>query len=369
MTPGPAGPLPRRSDVARQIVLAAIAFVATLVLVAGLLAVLGRSSPSAVGPSGSTKTSASASASGSARGSVSASAAGSGSAGPSGSTGASDSPGASGSGPTPSAATGDPVLVGAGDIGDCDSPGDEQTAAQILQIPGTVFTAGDNAYPDGSLTTFQECYSPTWGQFLDRTRPAPGNHDWETPKAAGYTAYFGTRATPDGATWYAYDLGAWHIVVLDSDCAKVSGCGPESAQGRWLAKDLAASKASCTLAIFHHPRWSSGEHGDDPTVDPFWRALYTAGVDVIVNGHDHDYERFAPQDPAGHADGAQGIRQFVVGTGGTALRDFTHLAPNSEFKAAVDHGVLRLVLHAGSYSWTFLPSKGGFSDAGSTSCH
>ena len=176
--------------------------------------------------------------------------------------------------------------------------------------------------PEGSAADFRDCYAPTWGRHLDRTRPAPGNHDWETKDLAGYLDYFGERAAPDGKSWYSYDLGAWHVVVLDSNCTFVGGCGPESAQGRWLATDLKASSARCTLAIWHHPRFSSGEHGSDAVVWPFWDALYTAGADVVVNGHDHDYERFGPQDPAGREDKARGLREFVVGTGGGVLRDF-----------------------------------------------
>ena len=204
---------------------------------------------------------------------------------------------------------------------------------------------------------------------MERTRPAPGNHDWETKDAAGYLGYFGSRAAPDGTSWYAYDLGSWHVIVLDSDCTFVAGCGPDTVQGRWLASDLAASTARCTLAIWHHPRFSSGEHGNDVAVAPFWQALYDAGADVVINGHDHDYERFAPQDPSGKEDRIRGLREFVVGTGGAALRDFTTQAANSELRAAVSHGVIRLVLQPSSYEWSFIPTKPGFTDAGSGPCH
>ena len=272
---------------------------------------------------------------------------------------------------SPSAtASPDPVLVGAGDIADCGLDDDSATAKLIESIPGAaVFTAGDNAYENGSADDFRKCYDPTWGAFLDRTRPAAGNHDWQTKEAAGYLGYFGTVAAPDGKTWYSYDLGTWHIVVLDSDCGSVGGCGADSAQGRWLSADLAASRAQCTLAIWHHPRFSSGVHGDDGDVAPFWQTLYEAGADVVINGHDHDYERFAPQDPNGHADGARGIREFVVGTGGAAFRPFLVSKPNSQLRSTVAHGVIRLTLHRSSYDWTFIPTTGDVSDSGSAPCH
>ena len=178
------------------------------------------------------------------------------------------------------------------------------------------------------------------------------------------------RPGPTASTWYARDLGTWRVIVLDSDCDKVGGCGPESPQGRWLAAELAASDARCTVAIFHHPRFSSGEeHGDDEAMDPFWRALHADGVDVIVNGHDHDYERFAPQDPEGREDRTAGIREFVVGTGGRELRGFADPRPNSELRASIAHGVLALTLHDGSYDWAFHAVASTFSDGGTAACH
>jgi hypothetical protein len=157
--------------------------------------------------------------------------------------------------------------------------------------------------------------------------------------------------------------------MLDSDCAFVGGCGPDSEQGRWLARDLKGSGSRCTLAIWHHPRFSSGEHGNDTDVAPFWRALYDAGADVVINGHDHDYERFAPQDPDGRVDSARGIREFVVGTGGAELRTFPTVVANSELRATIAHGIIRLVLHQASYEWTFIPTSGRFSDSGIGQCH
>jgi hypothetical protein len=332
-TPGPA----------RQVALAVVGFLATLILLFGLINVVGRSAVSGVGvasPSPAVVR-------------------------PSGSDA---SAGSSAPSPVPSP-SGDPVLVGAGDIADCALDGDSATAALLDSIGGTVFTAGDNAYPDGTIDQFRDCYAPTWGRHLSRTRPAPGNHDRNTRDLAGYLAYFGTAAAPDGVPWYSYDLGTWHVVVLDSNCGAAGGCGLDSAQGRWLVGDLAASAASCTIAIWHHPRFSSGEHGDDRDVGPFWQALYDAGAEIVINGHDHDYERFAPQDPSGREDRARGIREFVVGTGGAALRDFQGTAANSELRLSVTFGVLRLVLHEGTYDWSFIPTSGDVTDGGSGRCH
>jgi len=259
--------------------------------------------------------------------------------------------------------------VGAGDIGDCSRKGDAATARLLEGVPGTVFAAGDLAYETGSAKQFADCYAPTWGRVLDRTIAVPGNHDWLTQDLGGYLGYLGSHGARDGHTWYSTDLGSWHVVMLDSECHKIGGCGTDSAEGRWLQADLAASKAACTLAIWHKPRWSSGEHGNEDDVAPFWQILHDAGADVVVNGHDHDYERFAPQDGAGHEDRARGIREFVVGTGGAALRDFGRTAANSEFRLAGVYGVLELTLKSGSYDWRYLPASGDVTDAGSGPCH
>jgi hypothetical protein len=277
----------------------------------------------------------------------------------------SPAPGTSGSPGTPTA---DPVLVGAGDIGTCASGGDKQTAALLRGIDGTVFTAGDLAYDRGTAAQYRDCYDPAWGPFKDRTRPAPGNHDWVSGLDP-YLAYWGDRAVgPTGDPWYSFDLGAWHIVMLDSDCGKVGGCGAGSKEGRWLAADLASDQAKCTAAIFHHPRFSSGQHGDDTEVGPFWEALHASGADVVINGHDHDYERFAPQAPDGSADSAGGITEFVVGTGGVPLRGFESPQPNSEVRISDTNGVLRLVLHPGGYDWAFIGVDGRTRDSGSAAC-
>jgi len=257
----------------------------------------------------------------------------------------------------------DPVLVGAGDISTCENAGDTKTANLIEDIPGTVFTAGDNAYPSGALGDFEDCYEPTWGAFRDRTRPTPGNHEYETADASGYFAYFKTAAGEPGEGWYAYDLGAWRIYALNSNCAPVGGCGKGSPQLKWLKADLAANRSRCIAAYWHHPLFSSGAHGNSPKVKPFWRALYAAGADVIINGHDHDYERFARQEPDGDRNTA-GIREFVVGTGGAERRPFANIKANSQARKATTFGVLKLTLHATSYDFRFVPQAGKtFTDA------
>ncbi len=368
--PGPPG----RADIgAQQVALGVMVFLAALLLLLGTTRLIERGgigvrpSPSlalassAIPPSASPTTGGSP---GATAGSPSPSAAGSASPGGSATPSGSSAPGGS---PTPAA---DPVFVGAGDIGDCGSNGDEATAALLDGIDGTVFTAGDNVYPSGTAAQFQKCYEPSWGRHRARTRPAPGNHDWETQGLAGYLGYFGAAGQgPGGSSWYSYDLGTWHIIVLDSDCDKVP-CSADSPQGTWLAADLAASKATCTLAIFHHPRFSSGEHGGEPSMDAFWRPLYAAGVDVIVNGHDHDYERFAPQDPDGKVDEKRGIREFVVGTGGTQLRGIQRTAANSQVTLANSWGVLKFTLHDGSYDVEFIAAGNDFRDRGTAEkCH
>ena len=263
------------------------------------------------------------------------------------------------------------VLVGAGDIADCRAKFDEQTADVLATIPGIVFTVGDNAYNSGSAAEFKKCYEPSWGRFRYRTRPAIGNHDVLTNAGRPYFAYFGPVAGDPTQGWYSFEAETWHVIVLNSNCFVVGGCGEGSRQLTWLQADLAAHPAQCTLAIWHHPRFSSGaEHGDDVMTSEFWQVLYAAGADLIVNGHDHDYERFAPQAPNGVADPARGIREFVVGTGGKRLRGFGEADPNSEVRNASAYGVLKLDLAPGGYAWHFIGVVGStFGDDGSGSCH
>ncbi len=241
------------------------------------------------------------------------------------------------------AQTAAPVLVGAGDIANCNRTQDESTAQLLDGIAGTVVTLGDNAYPDGTLAQFNDCYAPTWGRHKDRTRPAPGNHDYHTTGAAGYYTYFGPAASPLDTNctsnckgYYSYDLGAWHIIALNSEIAHDAN----SAQVEWLRADLAAHQSVCTLAYWHKPRFSSGRHGNNASVQPFWQALYDYGADVVLNGHDHTYERFALQNPSGGADPTRGIREFVVGTGGAGLYSFPTIQANSEVRNNTTWGVL-----------------------------
>ena len=271
----------------------------------------------------------------------------------------------------PTIPTGDPVLVGAGDIARCDGTDDEATAALIEQIPGYVYTLGDNAYDSGSAAQLEECYGPSWGRLLDRTRfVVAGNHDYLTDGGAPFRAYFGQAASRDGKTWFSEDLGTWHVIVLDANCDVLDGgCGDGSAQLEWLRADLAASTARCTLALWHQPRFSSGYHGGDPAVAPLWNTLYAAGADLVLNGHEHDYERFGPQDPGGNADPARGLTEIVAGTGGAPLRDFGPAIANDVVRSSVAHGVLVLTLKPSGWDFRFVSTDGSFSDQGSGTCH
>jgi hypothetical protein len=263
------------------------------------------------------------------------------------------------------------ILVGAGDIADCkDLSGAEATAKLLDKIPGTVMAVGDLAYPNGSKENFA-CYDRTWGRVKSRTRPAPGNHEFHAAGATPYFDYFGPAAGDPKTGYYSYELGSWHIIVLNSECKDVGGCEAGSPQERWLRADLAAHPAVCTLAYWHKPLFSSGgAHGNDLTVKPLWQALYEANAEVVIGGHDHDYERFGPQTPDGVADPQRGIREFVVGTGGKNLRPFAEPKPNSELRDTTAFGVLRLTLKPGAYDWQFIPEAGKtFTDSGSGTCH
>jgi acid phosphatase type 7 len=263
------------------------------------------------------------------------------------------------------------TLVGAGDIASCNYTEDSATAKLLGNIPGTVFTLGDNAYPDGTAAQFRDCYDPTWGKYKSRTKPTAGNHDYFTIGAWPYFNYFGARAGTPGAGYYSYDRGAWHIVALNSNCKYVGGCSRRSLQGRWLRKDLANHPSGCTLAYWHHPLYASGTGSDTPAVKPLWQILYDQDADVILSGHAHRYERFRPINPAGDPDPANGIRQFIVGTGGAPSQGQSGPDdPNMQVKKLGTPGVLKLTLRADSYGWEFVPIEGEtFTDSGSDQCH
>jgi len=263
-------------------------------------------------------------------------------------------------------AIGPAVLVGAGDIGACDLPGARKTGELLDRIPGTVFTTGDNAYPNGTRGQFATCYDPAWGRHRARTRPTAGNHDYRVPGAASYFEYFGAAAAGRGKGWYAYDLGGWRIYALNSNVA--AGAGSE--QETWLRADLAARPRRCVLAYWHHARFSSGPHHTSTRAAALFQALYDAAADVVVTGHDHDYERFAPLAPDGTPNAARGVRQFVVGTGGGGLYEFGSVERGSEFRYNAGWGVLKLTLYPRGYAWQFLGVDGArVIDSGSGACH
>jgi hypothetical protein len=268
------------------------------------------------------------------------------------------------------------VLVGAGDIAGCQNPeGAAATAKLIEQIPGTVFAAGDLAYEKGSTEEFKNCYDPAWGRFRDRTRPALGNHEYADPSAAAYFQYWGTQAGPRGKGYYSYELGDWHIVVLNTNCyiKELGGCGAGSRQETWLKEDLAKRPGACILAYGHHALFSSGvfqKHAVHPELKQLWEDLYAAHADLVLAGHEHSYERFAPQDPEGKADPANGIREIVAGTGGRSHDLLGFATPNSEVREWNTYGVLKLTLSPGKYTWEFIPEEGkNFHDVGNGTCH
>lgn len=258
----------------------------------------------------------------------------------------------------------DAVLVGAGDVAMCGVPEVEMTARLLEGIAGTVVALGDLAYPSGSANDFATCYEPTWGRVKWRTRPAPGNHDYETPRGAGYYAYFGENAGPSGLGYYSYRAGAWLVLSLNSNIPATA----DSPQAAWVRATLASNPTACTLAYWHHPVFSSGPNSNAKVMRDIWSILQQGGADVVLSSHDHLYERFAPQDAAGRADPRNGLREFVVGTGGAHLYSPRTLQPNSEVISST-HGVLKLTLKATSYDWQFIPIPGkSFTDIGTGQC-
>jgi hypothetical protein len=242
-------------------------------------------------------------------------------------------------------------------------------------MAGTVFAAGDLAYQSGKYEEFLSCYDPTWGKFKARTRPAPGNHEYNGSSAIGYFRYWGKQAGDPGKGYYSYDLGSWHIVVLNTNCGirELGGCGEGSPEEVWLKQDLATHANACILAYGHHPLFSSGiiaKHAEHPELMAFWQDLYDAHTDLVLAGHEHAYERFAPQNPEGSPDPEQGIREIVVGTGGRSHTPLGFAKPNSEVRDDRTYGVLKLTLSPGKYRWEFIPEAGKtFRDSGEGTCH
>jgi acid phosphatase type 7 len=268
------------------------------------------------------------------------------------------------------------TLVGAGDIAGCKAiEGAKATAKLIEQIPGTVFAAGDLVYEHGYAAEFRDCYKPTWGRFKNRTRPTLGNHEYGVPGAAAYFEYWGDQAGPIGKGYYSYDLGVWHILALNTNCdaSGLGGCGAGSPQEAWLRQDLSEHPNACIVAYGHHALFSSGlfaKHAIHPELKQLWRDLYAAHADLMLVGHEHSYERFAAQDPDGHADPEHGIREIVVGTGGRSHNPLGFAMPNSEVRDSDTFGVLKVTLSAHSYTWEFIPEEGKtFRDSGVGVCH
>jgi len=278
----------------------------------------------------------------------------------------------------------DVVIAAAGDIA-CDPFGSlDRTLTKLLgwcrmadtaqlikdRNVDAVLALGDEQYQSATTDGFARGYGLSWGKLKAITYPTPGNHEYYTPGAAGYFAYFGARAGDAAKGYYSVEVGAWHIISLNGNCDEVGGCDSGSAQERWLRADLAREKSACTLAFWHQPRFSSGGHHSDVRYIAFWDDLYAARADVVLAGHDHDYERFAPQTGDGTLDAARGIREFVVGTGGKSHDFFSWTAPNSEVRNWTTYGVLFLTLHPGAYEWEFAPVPGKrFKDQGAGSCH
>jgi acid phosphatase type 7 len=275
-------------------------------------------------------------------------------------------------------ATGDgrsATVLAAGDIAECDHQGDEATAKILAGYPdATILPLGDLAYDHGTPEEFTRCFATSWGKFKSQMRPATGNHDHSTKNAQGYWDYFADQGGPYDKYYYSYTLGSWHLVALNSDCWRVGGCASDEPQAEWLRSDLAKSGALCTLAYWHRPPFTSGRYGDPSDtarVRPLWRILHENGVEILLNGHEHSYERFALMDADGKPDEAGGVREIIVGTGGGNLRPYENPPlPTTEVRDSSTWGVLRLSLDPGKYAWRFIPVAGGtFTDSGSGTCH
>ena len=289
-----------------------------------------------------------------------------------------DNGGASGSGSLTVTATA-PVILAAGDIGDCARTSDNATGALLQTLEGIVMPLGDNAYLSGTPTEFSNCYDPAWGQAKDRTRPVAGNHDYYNPRpdsvknADGYFGYFGAAAGNPAKGYYSYTLGSWLVIVLNTGTEAPAYIAAGSTQEQWLRAELASHTQQCVVAMFHHPQFStvSPRPFIREETTPLWNALYEGGADLVLNGHDHTYQRYAPMKPDGTPDAAFGIRQITVGTGGgEGLYAFGATVPTLEVRNNDTFGVLKLTLKNGGYDWRFMPTAGGtFTDSGSGTCH
>lgn len=284
--------------------------------------------------------------------------------------------------PPPPPPDGSPVVAAAGDIA-CDpasssfNGGDgvptrcrQKYTSDLLTGTAAVLPLGDNQYEEGTLTQFRQSYDPSWGRFKSVTHPSVGNHEYLTTGASGYFDYFGASAGSRTQGWYSFNVGAWHLVALNSNCSKVGGCGVSSPQYQWLRADLAANNSACTLAYWHHPRFAHGQFSNNSAYQPFWQLLFDDNAEIVLVGHDHNYQRYAPQTPTGGLDNVRGIRQFIVGTGGKNLVVPDSSGTNREVANGNTHGVLKLTLHPTSYDWRFTPEAGKtFTDSGTNSCH
>ena len=255
------------------------------------------------------------------------------------------------------------IFSGAGDIADIKYLANARATAELLaSLPGPKFTAGDNVQDSGAMFEYLDWWKPTWGVMDRDMHPTIGNHD----KTSAYYDYFGAKAGPYGLGYYSYDLGnSWHVLSLNSN----DGSAINGAQYAWVANDLAMNTRPCTIAIWHHPTVSSGDNADEKTMENIRRLFYASGGEIVINGHNHIYERMFPSDPAYRRDDRYGLTQFVVGTGGYSLYGMPRLAPNSAFRFNQDNGVLSLTLGAGTYSWQFITVKNGVVDSGSGTCH
>jgi hypothetical protein len=264
-------------------------------------------------------------------------------------------------------------IVAAGDIARCELGSDEATGLlldeMLADTEGVVAALGDTVYNSGAPDEYRDCYEPAWGRHGSRTRPAVGNHEYKTKNATGYFEYFGEAAGDPDKGWYSYTMGTWQIIVLNSNCSQIGGCDEGSDQEQWLRDELATAAAKCTVAYMHHPRFSSGTHGDDDSLIDLWAVLDKYNVEMVLAGHDHNYERFGPMTADGSLTGADGVQSFVVGTGGTYLRPADTPRPGSETLIDDKHGVLRLDLAHESYEWRFVDTAGITHDRGSRACN